>query len=572
MKKILTFLAVLLFSALALLVTTNSATAQPSQQTIREISGLQTRPNLPVRSIILRHDFPDHPLGGPPGKERLPKPGKGCDKDVDLTGTIAGVVNIAAQDNTICTNADLDTYIRGSDTFVVQAGGDDAAWTHTDVTDPANPTIVGQFVWSGGAGKNTYTPDVKTFSQGDNDYIVMGLERRTLNAFCGVIIVNVNDPGNPVIESQFIGSGWCDTHNVFVEDDASGDGQYIYATADAPNDMRVLDISGIQGGSVGAPVEIGRYTSPTASNANYVHDVTVIDHGGATGRRAYLSYWDNGLVILEAADVTPGTSPTPVVAPNQLDPAGFLTHHAWANQTGDRVFIQDEFLNSFGDEPVQMWDVSNPASPTYVDGLALGTDVPVNPAHNLEIRFDIDPNRLYVGWYKLGLQAWDFTISGFDHSANPAPRTAVQYHQVQTETNDGDYSGAWGVRLENIGTNLYIFQSDRNFGLIIDCVGCAPPPPSPTPTPTPEPEGTGGVKGKVTNASTGKNLNDVSVKIVETGQSDSTNKGGRYSIGDVPEGDVTVEASMEGFVTQSQEATVTAGQTTTLNFSLVPVE
>ncbi len=450
--------------AMAVIVGALGATAVAGPPERRALPDLWQAPEVPVGSIILRRAYPDHPLQGTPDREfpgrgapvrdGLREPGGGdCDKDVDLTSTLAGVVAVAAQDNVICTSADLDTYVAGTSTFVVQAGGEEAAWTHTDVTDPNNPAILGQFEWTGGAGKNTYTPDLKTFHQGALDYIVMGLERLKPNGFCGVVIYDVTDPANPVFQSQYIGStanqslgpAWCDTHNVFVELDGNGDGQYVYATADAPNDMRVLDISGgTPGSSVTNPIEIGRYVSPTANTDNHVHDITVLDHGGTVGRRAYLSYWDTGLIVLDAADVTPGTSATPIVGPNALDPAGFLMHHAWASQDGSRVFIQDEFLVSSGDEPVQMWDISIPASPTYVDGLALGTDVPINPAHNLEIRNDIDASRLYVGWYKLGLQAWNFTSGGFDHSANPTPRTAVEYHQAQTEVSDDAYSGAWG--------------------------------------------------------------------------------------------------------------------------------
>lgn len=473
-KKLLP-IAVILISLAVLLGSTSFALGAPPKP--QEVPGLKEMPDKPVRSIPLRRKFPDHPHGPPTDKDKKEPGGGGCDKDVDLTGTINGVVAVAAQDNVICTNADVDTYVRDGRTYVVQAGGEEAAWTHTDVTDPGNPVVLGQFVWSGGAGKNTYTPDVKYFAQGTNDYIALSLERLTVNAFCGVVIMNITDPANPVLESQATGGDWCDVHNTFVEDDANGDGQYIYLTADGPNDMRVLEVSG--GGSVTNPVEIGRYIAPTANNDNYVHDITVLDHGGSVGRRAYLAYWDSGLVILNAADVTPGTNPTPIVGPNVIDPAGFLSHHAWASQDGSLVFNQDEFLNANGDEPVQMWNVSDPANPSYVDGLALGTDVPVNAAHNLEIRFDINPNRLYVAWYKLGLQAWDFTSGGFAGSR-------ALYHQAQTEGDDDEYSGAWGVRMENIGTNLYIFQSDRNFGLIVDCVGCS----APTPTPTPEPGGT----------------------------------------------------------------------------------
>lgn len=537
----------------------------------RELAGLREAPDIPVRSIILRRDFPDHPHALSPG-QREPG-GGGCDKDVDLTSTLSGVVAVAAQNNTICTSADIDTYVNLVDgaTYVVQGGGEEAAVTITHIDANGNPTLIDQLAWR---QSNTYTPDAKAFVQGGRNYIVLSLERLAVgNAACGVVFLDVTEsrignlpnPPLPPIVHQEIGGDWCDVHNSFVEDDASGEGRYVYLTADAPNDMRVLDIANI---ATTDPPEIGRYISPTANNDNYVHDITVINHGGAAGRRAYLAYWDTGLVVLNAADVTPGTNPTPIIGPNQLDPPGFFNHHSFPSQGGNLVFIQDEFLNANGNQPVQMWDVSNPANPTYVDGLVLGSDVPVNPAHNLEIRYDINPSRLYVGWYKLGLQAWDFTSTGLVRS-NPQPRTAVQYHQAQTEAADDAYDGAWGVRLENIGTNLYIFQSDRRYGLIVDCVGCSAPP-TPTPTPTPEPGGgTGTIKGTVTDANTGARLGGVLV-TTDTGQSATTNNGGKYTLNNVPEGNRTVTASRTGYVTQQQPATVVAGQTTTVNFALVP--
>ena len=82
----------------------------------------------------------------------------------------------------------------------------------------------------------------------------------------------------------------------------------------------------------------------------------------------------------------------------------------------------------------------------------------VHPAHNLLV----DGNRLYVGWYKAGLQAFDFDASGF--TGRPV------YHQVQTEAADEAYSGAWNSLIATIGTTQYVFQSDRRYGLIVDAV------------------------------------------------------------------------------------------------------
>ena len=412
--------------------------------------------DLPLAAVGLRHALPDHP--GPADQRQVTPAPPPCDKDVALTSTFAGVIPTAAQDNGICTSSDIDTYV-GQDgkTYVVQAGGQDAAWVHTDVFNPASP-VGAVWVWSGPAGANTFTPDVKAFSQGTSDYIALALERLAPLAFCGVAIVNVTDPLSPIVVEQFIGSEWCDVHNVFVEDDGGGDGRYLYLTADLPNDMRVLDIGDLTNIS-----EIGRYSHPEASNDNFVHDVTVVDHGGSVGRRVYVSYWDAGLMILNAAHVTPGVveagSPNQPLNPDHsIDPAGFLMHHAYPSEDGTRVFIQDEFLSSAGQEPVQMWDIASPASPFYMDGISLGGALMpvVNPAHNLLVV----GNRLYAGWYKAGLQAFDFDGTGF--VGRPI------YHQVQTEAGDDPYDGAWGVRLATIGTDTYVFQSDRRYGLIID--------------------------------------------------------------------------------------------------------
>jgi hypothetical protein len=85
----------------------------------------------------------------------------------------------------------------------------------------------------------------------------------------------------------------------------------------------------------------------------------------------------------------------------------------------------------------------------------------------------------------------------------------------------------------------------------------------------PEP-GTGTIKGTVTDANTGAKLDGVLV-TADTGESATTNRGGKYTIRNVPEGDRTVTASKVDYDTQEQPAPVTAGQTTPVNFVLVPL-
>lgn len=430
-------------------------------------------------SLVMRQAFPDHPGKADPGAIHS---ALGCNKSIDPTGTIFGVEQVGDQDNHICSSADIDSFVglNNGRNYLIQAGGDEAAFIITDVEDPTSPIIDGPWYWT---NLNIYTPDVKTFDaevvvDGETvvkNYAVLALERLPGSTSCGVVIIDVTDGTYIKTVSQtndFDTGGWCDVHNVFVDKDAEGLGTQIYLTADATNDMRILDISGgVFGGTPEVPVEIGGYKADTANSNNYVHDITVVDHGGSKGKRAYLAYWDTGLVVLNVNDPA---NPVELIGPNlignwTLDPSGFLNHHSFPTPDGNYVFIQDEFYDTAGDEPVQMWNITDLLlEPVYVDGIKLDVDIAVNPAHNLEIREDLAPGRLYTGWYKLGLQAFDYTIEGFTRTGDDVDGV---YHQAQTDATDDEYDGAWGVRLAQIGGNLYVFQSDRRYGLVVDCEG-----------------------------------------------------------------------------------------------------
>ena len=80
--------------------------------------------------------------------------------------------------------------------------------------------------------------------------------------------------------------------------------------------------------------------------------------------------------------------------------------------------------------------------------------------------------------------------------------------------------------------------------------------------------GTGTVKGTVTD-SNGARLSGVFVSA-DTGQSALTNGGGKYNLQNVPAGERTVIASKSGFTPEVAVTTVSAGLTTTLNFSFAP--
>lgn len=80
--------------------------------------------------------------------------------------------------------------------------------------------------------------------------------------------------------------------------------------------------------------------------------------------------------------------------------------------------------------------------------------------------------------------------------------------------------------------------------------------------------GSGSVKGTVYSGQGGK-LQGVTV-TVDGGTSSMTNKGGKYTIQNVPGGWQTIIATKPGYLTQEQDVIVTVGGSVTLNFTLQP--
>jgi hypothetical protein len=80
--------------------------------------------------------------------------------------------------------------------------------------------------------------------------------------------------------------------------------------------------------------------------------------------------------------------------------------------------------------------------------------------------------------------------------------------------------------------------------------------------------GAGSIKGTVYSGAGGK-ISGVTVQVLG-GSSSVTNKGGKYSIQNVPAGSQSVTASRDGYLSQQQFVTVSAGGTVTLTFTLAP--
>ncbi|HET6638295.1 MAG TPA: hypothetical protein VFH82_05895, partial [Gemmatimonadota bacterium] len=182
-----------------------------------------------------------------------------------------------------------------------------------DISDPANPVL---------------TDSIQVDARRINDvmanpeegFAIMTREGAS-NRVNGIVVLDITDPLHPTIASEYTETVPGGVHTTWIV------GELVYLTHDGTGDMRIIDVS-----DRANPREVGRWG---IENPNRVlHDIFVKDG------IAYLSYWDDGLVILDVGGAGKGGTPTePVFVSRIYYPEG-NTHTAW--RWKDYVFVGDE--------------------------------------------------------------------------------------------------------------------------------------------------------------------------------------------------------------------------------------
>jgi hypothetical protein len=211
--------------------------------------------------------------------------------------------------------------------------------------------------------------------------------------------------------------------------------------------MHIIDISDPR-----APREVGRWG--IQKQAKTLHDVIVQDG------YAYLSYWDDGIVMLDVGAGTHGGTPTePAFVSQFAYPIG-NTHVAW--RAGRYLFVGDELFppNWNADAPIEargyihVVDYEDPEHPVEVARY----EVPEAGAHNVWV----DGDRLYVGYYQAGLRVVD--ISGeLRGDLYRQGREIAVIKTTDANTTVPNWPMTWGAQIFK-GS---IFTSDLNSGLWI---------------------------------------------------------------------------------------------------------
>ena len=334
-----------------------------------------------------------------------------------------------------------------------------------DIADPSKPFITDSLLVDARVVNDVMTTE-------DGRFGVMTREGASTRKN-GIVILSFEDPAHPKSIAEFTETVTGGVHSTYVYKG------YVYLTDDATGSMRVIDIRDPY-----HPKQVARWQVERPEAGRTLHDVDVRD-GLAT-----LSYWNDGLVILDVGNGIKGGSPEAprLVLQYKYDlnelyrkvelagGPGFIrgTHTSWRHR--NYVFVGDEVFpaRQQGGGPgviglgraygrlhvIDISDLSDPREVAWFEPEDGG-------AHNVWVAGDT----LYLGDYQGGLRVLD--ISG--DLRGDLLAQGREYAHVHT----GDASGyvpnganAWGA----IYRDGLVYVPDINSGLWV--VKVEPPQPA----------------------------------------------------------------------------------------------
>ena len=332
-------------------------------------------------------------------------------------------------------------HVSTSDLWVFEGNdGRDYAYTGThargggermfvwDVTDPAAVVLMDSVVVNA-----RVVNDVKVSA--DASWAIITREGAS-NRRNGIVVLDLANPAHPRIISELTDSLTAGIHNVWIN------GNVVYSVNDGTSAMHILDLS-----DPSAPRHVGRWELRPGETDKSLHDVWAEDG------YAYLSYWDDGLVILDVGAGTHGGTPTEPVFVSSFAYGMGNTHAAW--REGNYVFLGDEIGTSDGMRGyVHVVDVSDIDNPREVGKY----EVPEAGAHNLWV----EDGLMYIAYYQGGLRIVD--VSG--ELRGDLYRQGREVGRYRTSAAIGEgitplSAMAWGPQPHKGN----IFVSDMNSGL-----------------------------------------------------------------------------------------------------------
>ena len=303
-----------------------------------------------------------------------------------------------------------------------------------DVTDPTNPTLIDSMQLDA-----RRINDVKIHP---NNRIGILTREGASDRRNGIVILDLSTPAHPTILSEYTATVTGGVHNVWIEPN-----DIVYAAHNGTSNMHIIDIS-----DPSNPREVNVWGLPKPASSKTLHDIIV------QGGYAYLSYWDDGVIILDVGAGTHGGTPTEPVQVSQFKYPIGNTHVAW--RAGRYLFLGDEIFPPNWDPDrvietrgylhvVDLSDIENPREVARFE-------IPEAGAHNLWAEDD----RLYVGYYQAGLRVID--ISGeLRGDLYRQGRELAALKTTDENTMVPNWPMTWGAQL----FKGHVFAWDLNSGL-----------------------------------------------------------------------------------------------------------
>jgi len=367
--------------------------------------------------------------------------------------TADAVVNLAHRDvrrpaavvgrlpRTLFTTEEVWLHPSGKYAYLGTGSGGDRMYA-IDIADPARPTVTDSIV-----ANTRRVNDI--MSTPDGKFLVFTREGAS-DRKNGIVIASLEDPAHPKPIAEFTEGVTAGVHSAFVYRQEKY-GTHVYLTNDGTGAIHVIDINDPY-----KPKQVAEWRTARPDAARTLHDIDVQDG------LAYLSYWNDGLVILDVGNGIKGGSPSdPKLVSQfkydlndlyrQVEAAGgpgFIrgTHTAWRHK--NYVFIADEVFpanavagakdaaagRAYG--RLQVIDVSSIERPKSVAFY----EPEYGGVHNVWVSGDT----LYMGAYNGGFRAFD--VSGELRGDLRAQEREIVH--VNTADMDGKVQNAamtWGV-------------------------------------------------------------------------------------------------------------------------------
>lgn len=313
-----------------------------------------------------------------------------------------------------------------------------------DISDPSNPVVTDSLL-----ANTRRVNDVMTTPDGK---FLVHTREGAADRKNGIVIASLEDPAHPKVIAEYTKDVTAGVHSAFVYRQEKH-GTHVYLTNNGTAAMHVIDINDPYN-----PREVGRWRAPAVFGGGSLHDIDVQDG------LAYMSNWNEGLIIVDVGNGIKGGSPSnpQLVSQYKYDlndlyrqveaaaGSGFIrgTHTAWRHK--DYVFIADEV---FPAEPVkgardaaagraygrlQVIDVSDLENPRSVAWY----EPEFGGVHNVWVAGDT----LYMGAYNAGFRAFD--VSGeLMGDLRAQQREMVHVNTADMDAHESGQNSAmtWGV-------------------------------------------------------------------------------------------------------------------------------